>query len=814
MFDTAVGDLRFALRMLRKNLGFSAIAIATLALGIGANTAVFSVVDSVILRPLAYREADRLFVIHEVVPKFSHIAPLIPVNAMHFLEWRKSMQSFNQLALISGVTFNLTGSGEPERIPAARVTPSLFPMLGVQAQLGRTFLEAEDQPGRDRVVLLSDELWRRRFAADPGVVGRKIMLDGRPYEIAGVLPASFHFPKLNQLFAMTVAEERPQLWKPFGLRDDELQPIGDFNFSCIARLKPGISPARTLSELNVVQARIASQFPEKVELRAALVPLQDQVTGRSRTGLELMLAAVAAVLLIACVNIANLLLARATGRRREIAIRSALGAGSGRLVRQALAESLLLSGIGGVFGMAIAYAAIRLILARAPVDLPRMDEVHPDVRLLLFTVAISALAGVVFGILPAWRFARTDPQEAMRAGSRGNTAGRRSGGLRSLLVGLEVGLSAMCLIAGGLLLHSFVKLIHVDRGFEAERIVTVALNLPGSRYPNLEKRAAFVQSLLERVKSLPGVTAAGISNMLPLAGEGHNNLLSVEGRNAPMMDRPIADIRYVNPEYFRAMGIPLRAGRIFSEADRERKLALVSALTAARLWPGEDPIGKRFRQGGDESPLLEVVGVVGDVRGVSLNKAPSLTVYMPYWQTFFGGASLAVRTAMDPRAASSAIRTAIRQIDPELPIPAFRTMEDIVAESVAQRRFQMNLVLLFAAAAMLLASLGIYGVVSHSVAQRTNEMGVRMALGARPAAIRRMVLRQSLLPVAFGLAAGVSASMALGRLLGSLLFGVSTGDPVTILGVVGLLIAVAAAATIIPARRATHVDPVTALRYE
>jgi len=814
MFDTAVGDLRFALRMLRKNLGFSAIAIATLALGIGANTAVFSVVDSVILRPLAYREADRLFVIHEVVPKFSHIAPLIPVNAMHFLEWRKSMQSFNQLALISGVTFNLTGSGEPERIPAARVTPSLFPMLGVQAQLGRTFLEAEDQPGRDRVVLLSDELWRRRFAADPGVVGRKIMLDGRPYEIAGVLPASFHFPKLNQLFAMTVAEERPQLWKPFGLRDDELQPIGDFNFSCIARLKPGISPARTLSELNVVQARIASQFPEKVELRAALVPLQDQVTGRSRTGLELMLAAVAAVLLIACVNIANLLLARATGRRREIAIRSALGAGSGRLVRQALAESLLLSGIGGVFGMAIAYAAIRLILARAPVDLPRMDEVHPDVRLLLFTVAISALAGVVFGILPAWRFARTDPQEAMRAGSRGNTAGRRSGGLRSLLVGLEVGLSAMCLIAGGLLLHSFVKLIRVDRGFEAERIVTVALNLPGSRYPNLEKRAAFVQSLLERVKSLPGVTAAGISNMLPLAGEGHNNLLSVEGRNAPMMDRPIADIRYVNPEYFRAMGIPLRAGRIFSEADRERKLALVSALTAARLWPGEDPIGKRFRQGGDESPLLEVVGVVGDVRGVSLNKAPSLTVYMPYWQTFFGGASLAVRTAMDPRAASSAIRTAIRQIDPELPIPAFRTMEDIVAESVAQRRFQMNLVLLFAAAAMLLASLGIYGVVSHSVAQRTNEMGVRMALGARPAAIRRMVLRQSLLPVAFGLAAGVSASMALGRLLGSLLFGVSARDPITVLGVVALLSAVAAAATLIPAHRATHVDPVTALRWE
>lgn len=800
--------------MLRKDLGFSAIAIATLALGIGANTAVFSVVDSVILRPLAYRHADRLFVVHEVVPKFAYLAPLIPVNAMHFREWRKSAQSLDQLALIGGVTFNLTGSGEPERIPAARVTPNLFPMLGVQAQLGRTFFEAEDQPGRDRVVLLNDELWRRRFAADPGVVGRKIMLNGQPYEIVGVLPASFHFPKLNQLFAMTVAEERPQLWKPFGLRDDELTPIGNFNFSCIVQLKPGVSPSQALSELNVVQARIANQFAEKVELRAALVPLQDQMTGRSRTGLELMLAAVAAVLLIGCVNIANLLLARASGRRREIAIRSALGAGSGRLVRQALAESLLLSGIGGVFGMAIAYAAIPLILTHAPVDLPRMDEVHPDARLLLFTVLISALAGVLFGMLPAWRFARTDPQEAMRSGSRGNTAGRRSGGLRSLLVGLEVGLSAMCLIAGGLLLHSFVKLLHVDRGFEAERIVTVALNLPGSRYPNLEKRAAFVQSLLERVQSLPGVTAAGISNMLPLAGEGNNNMLAVEGANVPMVDRPIADIRRVNPEYFRTMGIPLRAGRIFSEADRERKIALVSALAAARVWPGENAIGKRFRQGGDQTPLLEVVGVVGDVRGVSLNKAPTLTVYMPYWQSFFNQASLAVRTAMNPLGASSAIRGAVRQIDPELPVPAFRTMEDIVAESVAQRRFQMSLVLLFAVVAVLLASLGIYGVVSYSVAQRTNEMGVRMALGARPAAIRHMVLRQNLLPVAIGLAAGVSASMALGRLLGSLLFGVSAGDPITILGVVGLLSAVAAAATLIPARRATHVDPVTALRYE
>ena len=572
--------------------------------------------------------------------------------------------------------------------------------------------------------------------------------------------------------------------------------------------------SQALSELNVIQSNIAGRISEKVELRAAVVPLQEQITGRARMGLQLMLAAVGAVLLICCVNIANLLLARATTRRREMAIRSAIGASSARLARQMLVESLLLSGLGGLAGVLIAYAAIRVILASAPVDLPRLDEIHLDPRVLLFTLGISIVAGLLFGFLPAWRFAQADPQDAIRSGARGTTVGKSTGRLRSLLVTLEVGLSAMCLVAGGWLLHSFFKLLDVDRGFETQRVVTVGLNLPSTRYPDREKRAAFLQLMLEQVQGLPGVTSAGVSNILPLGGEGGNNLVAPEGSKVPLMERALADIRQVSPEYFRTLGIPLRAGRFFGEGDRSRNVALISPLTADRLWPGQNPLGKRFRMGGDQSPPIDVVGIAGDVRGVSLNKNPSATVYVPYWQRNFGQASLAVKTAMEPLAASSAIRAAIRAVDPELPVPAFRTMDEIVSESVAQRRFQMTLVLLFGLTALLLASLGIYGVVSYSVAQRTNEMGIRMALGAPLAGIRSLVLRQSLPPVVLGLGIGVVASLALSRVLSSLLFGIGAGDPLTILGVIALLSSVAIGAAYIPARRATQVDPITALRYE
>ena len=809
------GEIRYAFRTIRSNPGFSLIAIATLAFGIGANTAIFSVFDGILLRPLGYGEESRLVAIHEVVPRFAQIAPRIPVNALHFQEWRRNVRAFEQMAMIGGLSVNLTGSGEPERLAGARVSASLFPMLHAPMQLGRTFLEEEDQPGRDDVVVLSNNLWHRRFAADPTVIGRKILLDGHPYQVVGVLSAGFHFPKLSQLYAMTVAEERPELWKPFAVKASELEAMGDFNYACIGRLRAGVSFEHALAELNAAQARLVSQLPEKVELLAALVPLQDQITNRSRTGLSLVLLAVGAVLLIGSVNIANLLLARAISRRRELAIRSAMGASTWRLVRQTLVESLLLAGIGGVAGVLLAFGALRVILTRAPADLPRLDEIHVDVRVLLFTAVISVLAGLLFGILPAWRLAHTDPQDAMRTVARGTSELRGSGRLRAILVGVEVGLSTLCLMAGGLLLRSFVKLLDVDRGFVAHQVVTVSLNLPGNRYPDHPQTVRFTRSLLDSARALPGVVSAGVCNRLPLSGEGGNNLVSVEGTNVPFMERPLADIRGVNTEYFATMGIALRQGRIFEEADLEHGTAVISARTAERLWPGQNPLGKRLKIGDPDGPFVEVAGVVGDVKGVTLDRTPSLTIYVPYWQRrTWGGLSLAVKTAVEPAAIASSIRSAIRQLDSELPVPQFQTMEQIVDQSVAQRRFQMNLILLFGVAALALASLGIYGVVSYSVAMRTNEIGIRIALGARTAEILQMVLTQAMAPVATGLAGGLLASLAAGRLLSGLLYGVRTTDAATIGGVVVTLTAVALLAGLIPAGRATRVDPMTALRYD
>ena len=807
-------DFRLAARTLRKTPGFTAVAIATLALAIGATTAVFSLVDAAILRPLAYRQSGRLYVVHETVPKFAYLAPLLPVNGMHYLEWRKRLHSFERMAIINEIKLDLTGSGEPETVSAGRVTPGLFHMLGVQPRLGRLLLDEEDHPGRDHEVLISDGLWRRRFGADPSLVGRAIQLNGAAYQVAGVLPPDFHFPKLNQLYALPVPADRPEIWKPFALRDDELEPVGDFNYVCIAALAPGVSPAQAESELNALQASIDRQAPEHMDLRAHMVGLQAQISGRARGGLELILAAVAAVLLIACVNIANLLLVRASGRRREFAVRSALGAGTARLVRQMLAESILIAGVGGALGMAIAYAGIRAIVVWAPVDLPRLDEVRPDLRLLAFNFAVSLAAGLLFGLLPAWRFARADPQEGLKTASRGSTASHTNGRLREVLVSLEVGLSALCLIAAGLLLHSFIQLLQVDKGFRPERILTVDLSLPGSRYPTLDKRSQFERLLLDRVAALPGVVSAGMNNQLPLAGEGQNNFVAAEGSNLPMTQRPLADVRQVNPEYFRTLGIPLHAGRVFDEHDRDRQVVLISDRAAAVIWPHMDPLGKRMRIGADTGPLVEVVGVVGDIHGSSLSRPPSATVYIPYWRRNYGNISLAVRTAIPPAAAATALRSVIRALDSQMPVPPMRTMDDLVAESVAPRRFQMTLVLLFAGAALLLASIGIYGVVSFTVGQRTNEMGIRMALGARPAGILLMVLRQGMAPVAAGLAVGVAASQAVGRVFGSLLFGVTAGDPATIFSVVALLASVAVAATCIPARRATRIDPARALREE
>ncbi len=813
MLDAFWSDLRFTGRMLRKNPGFSAIAIATLALGIGANTAIFSVVDHVILRPLAYRDPGRLYAVHEAVPSFPSAPPLLPVNAMHFLEWRKNVQAFDSVAMLSGSTLDLTGSGEPVRIPSARVSANLFGMLGIQPQIGRNFRPDEDQPGHEHEVIINYELWQGRLAGDPHVLGRKLILDGKPYEVIGVLPAKFRFPKLSDLYAMKVDEDRPEVWRPFALRKDELDDMGDFNYACIARLKPGVSPERALAELNAVQSNIARKLPEKADLRAHLVPLQQQISGRSQSGLQLVLMAVGGMLLIACVNIANLLLVKSTVRSREMAIRTALGASATRLVGQTIVESLALAITGGALGIAIAYVIMRVIVSHAPVDVPRLDEVQLDGSVLLFTAALSILCGLLFGVLPALASARRDPQEAMKSGGRGATTGKTSGRIRSSLVGIEVCLSVASLLTGALLLHSFVNLLNVDKGFDVKRVLTTELTLPETRYPTDEKKTQFVKQVLERVRSLPGIDSAGTVSQLPLSGEGGNNIIQVEGSNLPMMQRPLADIRRVSPGYFRTLGIALKRGRVFAETDEKHNVAVISSSAAAKLWPRQDAIGKRFRMGGDERPMLTVLGVVGDVKGASLNSPPSPTVYVPEWVKTWGSSTLTVKTTLSQAVAAAEIRKVLRELDPQMPVH-FQTMEELLDDSVAQRRFQMQLILLFAISALLLASIGIYGVVSYSVAQRTSEIGIRMTLGAQRADIGTMVLWQGISPAMIGLAAGIVLSFLVERMIASMLFGVSALDLPAIAAVVACLLAVTLCATFIPALRATRVDPVTALRYE
>lgn len=806
-------DFRYALRTLRRSPGYASIVILILAAGIGANTAMFSIVDGILLRALPFYEPERLYAIQEVIPKFGNVSPDFPVNALHFREWKKRWTAAEQIALLMPLTFNLTSDGDPQKVSGARVSANLFPMLGLQPQLGRGFLPEEDQPGRDQVVLLSDTMWRTRFHGDPAVLGRKLVLNEKPYEVIGVMPAGLKLPRLSQLQSVAVSDVDPELWKPLAIADNELELMGDFNFGGIARLKPGVTASRALDELNGIETDLMRDFPEKMELRARLVPLQQQLTGRSRNGLLLLLSAVAAVLLIVCVNIANLMLARATGRRREFAVRAAVGASTRRLLRQMLTESLVIAALGGALGIGIAYEALHVILTNAPVDLARMSEIRIDARVLAVACGLSLLSALLFGLLPAWRASRLDPQQGLRSGGRSATESRQSGRVRTVLVAAEVGLSTICLAAAGLLLNSFVRLIHIDKGFDAEHVLTVELSFSAARYSEAQ-RSEFLRKAAEAVAPMPGVGAVGISNILPLAGEGHNNLLVAEGTTVPLFESPVVDMRTVSGAYFSALGIPLRSGRVMAEADHKRQVALIGESTAKKIWPGENPIGKHFRLGDQDAPSIEVIGVAGDVHGNGLQKVPQQVAYLPYWQGGRNQMSLVIRTALDPAAVAGAVRTELRKLDPSLPVPKFRTMEEIVSASVAERRFQLTLVLVFAGIALVLASLGIFGVVSYTVAQRRGEMGIRLALGATASDLKGMVVRQGLAPVAAGLVVGIVAALAMGRVMEGLLFGVRATDPWTLGGVCAVLIGVAAAACYIPAMRVSRADPLSALRYE
>ncbi|MGA2134384.1 MAG: ABC transporter permease [Bryobacteraceae bacterium] len=804
-------DLRYAFRTLARERGFAAMAVLSLAVGIGANTAIFSVVNGVLLRPLAYREPQRLVAIREVVPKLVHLYPSLPVNLNHYFEWRKHCAALESVAVVRTSTFNLTGTGEPELLNGALVSANIFHVLGVNPRLGRAFLDEEDPEGHDRVVVISDSLWRRRFGADPSLVGRNILLGGRPHLVVGILAPDFRFFVQTGL-GFDGLGPKTEIFRPLGYSKDDLEDWeGDFNWAGIARLRPGVSPQQAIAQLNAIQAQIGTHLTEKMDLHVALASLQEDIVGPARRGLLVLLSAVGAVLLILCANLANLSLARAAGRARESAIRTALGAGRLQLMWQTLTESLLLALVGGTLGIALAVWGVRVLLKTAPVDLPRVDEVSVDWRVLSFALLISLVTGVVFGILPALRSAGAHPQEALKSGGYTNTEGRRSVRLRDVLVGVEAALSAMLLIAAGLLLGSFVRLMHVDKGFNIERVLAVDLAMPATKYKEQAQQAAFFERVLEKARALPGVESAGFVSTLPLQGETWIDMASAEGDQRPLWERPMVNVRFVSPDYFKTLRIAFREGASFDDSQRNRKVVIVSQGLARRLWAGQ-AVGRRMQQ---NNWLEEVVGVTADIRSTSLDKDPVLIIYIPYWQRVGRlSSSLLIRTAMDPHGIATATREAIRQVDGDVPVPQMRTMQEVMASSVAQRRFQMMLVALFACAALALAGFGIYGVVSYSVARRRTEMGIRMALGAGAAGLQRMVLWQGIRPVAAGLAAGIVMALAAGRALSSLLFEMSARDPLTIGGVALVLLLVAAAAALVPARRATRVDPLTALRFE
>jgi len=805
-------DLKTACYALVRDRASSAVAISILALGIAGTTIIFSLVNSVILRPLAYRDPNRLFSIMEVVPELSAMYPRLPVNARHFDLWRKQCSSFAGMSLIDPESKVLGRAGEPWKTATARVSASFFPMLGVSLQLGRNFLDEEDRIGGRRVAIITDGLWTGRFNRNPGILGQPIYLDGLPYTVIGILSPDFHPPVMDSGGLVSLARDT-SIYMPAAFDLNAMGLDGDFNYQVVARLKQGVTESQGQAELNVVTAAIAKQLPGPLHLRAELTPLAEEVTGGVRRGLIILLASIGAVLLIVCVNLANLSLARGVSRNREIAIRTALGASRWEIVRQTLTESLVMSLTGGALGVALAWGGLHLLLRYAPIDLPRLGEVAMDGRVLAFAFLLAALAGLLFGSLPAWQTSKADPQDALRAGSHAITEGLSGVRTRDALVAIEVGLGVALVTAAALLVVSFFRLLNVDKGFQAENVMAATVNLPGASYKEDKDRELFYRQLVGKLQTVPGVRSAAVVSQLPLAGETWVSMVIREGDKRPEFQHLTANYRFVSSEYFRTMGIPMLRGRSFDEGDRARNLVVISEKVANRIWPGEDPVGKRFGQGNENEPLFEIAGVVKDVR-TGLANDPPLTIYAPYWYRNRNMMSVVLRTAMDPTALAPSVRSAIWSLNPEIAIANVRTMDRVVSDSVAQRRFQMYLIAGFAVFALLLASLGIFGVVSWTVARRRNEIGVRIALGANAMDVHRIVLGQGMRPVAVGLLLGVAAALALGRILSGLLFGVSARDPLILGAVVALLATVSLLACYVPARRAARVNPLDALRYE
>jgi predicted permease len=811
-----IGDFRYGLRILLRNPGFTLAAIVVLALGIGANTAIFSIVNAVLLRPLPYEDPSRIIQIWHVPPAKSFPGmSFFSVSPANYLDWQSQNRSFKQMAAYGFRSFTVGGGQRPEAIRGAAVAPDLFSILRVQPALGRVFSPEEDRPSQGNVVILGNKLWRNHFASDPSIVGRNVTLNGQTYSVIGVMPPKFKFP------------DWADLWVPLAWSNEQRAVRGNHNYMVIGRLKPDVNVQHAKADLSTISARLEQQYPEDDKgWGATVLPLREQMVGDVRPALLVLLGAVAFVLLIACANVANLVLAKTVARKKEIAIRTALGASRGAVLRQILVETLILSLAGGALGLFLARFSLTLIEKFLADRLPSSIEITLDAQVLAFTVFLALFSGILAGLLPAARFTRTDVNEALKQGQGRGSSDSGGSKTRGMLVVSEVALSLVLLIGAGLMLRTLLQLSSVRPGFDPNNVLTAALPVPNTKFPSPAAQISFCDQVLRELRAMPGVESAGLIDSLPLDGGGSHQPVAVEGQPVvPMADQPEVDVRVISPGYLHAMRIPLVRGRDLNDADVAGRppVVLISESLAKRFWPSENPIGKHVTLTFFPDAVREVAGVVGDVKQDSLDQnRPVEMLYWPVsqitappsetWRSF--GLSLAVRTSADPTSVISAVTSAVHRVDPEMPVEQLVTMEGLISASLFPQRFNVLLLGAFAGLALVLAAVGIYSVLSYTVRRRVREIGIRMALGASHSDVLRMVITDGMKPILLGVAIGLAAALALSRVVASLIFGARATDPLTFAAVALLLVAVGLLATILPAYRATRVEPVRILREE
>jgi len=820
--NTILQDLRYACRSAAKSPGFTLAAILSLALGIGANTAIFSIMNGLLLRPLPYQDPDRLVILWNTSPGLNITQDWF--STAQYFDIKTSHHGFEHVAIAIGGNTNLTGEGEPQRVGTIRVSSNLLPMLGLKPEQGRLFVPAEDVKGAPATAILSYGMWARHYGSDPHMIGKSVTINGVPYEVVGIMPASFSLPR--EVMPTLDGAEQAEILLPLPLPPNAAQIREHEDYNIIGKLRPGVTVPQAQAEMNTITARLRHDFPQYYpangDLTFGIVPLLEQVVGDVRTTLLILFGAVGFVLLIACANVANLLLSRAVGRQREIAIRTAIGASRWRIIRQLLTESVALALAGGVVGTLLAYWSLHWVHVLGPASVPRINNIDIDTRALVFTALISVFAGVLFGLAPALRISHLDVYTTLKDASRGSGTSAvwgRGKNLRRLLVVSELALCVMLLIGAGLLVRSFRRLLNVSPGFNPRNVLTTELTMSGLRYNNPQAVLSTYKQLSQRLEQLPGATAAGAISSLPLSQMFAWGPITVEGRIPPPGENFInADIRIVNGHYFQAMQIPLLSGRDFSEADdlAHERVVIVDQYMAEQLWPGQDAVGKRIRNGGLDSkePWIKVVGIVGRIKQYTLDSDSRIALYLPQGQYPTRAMNVVLRTSVDPATMSAAVAQEVHRIDPNLPLYNVLTMEQRVKESLARRRFSMLLLTLFACLALVLTAIGIYGVMAYLVSQGTREIGIRMALGATPGVILKHVVRQGMTMAFSGAVVGLIGAFLLSRLIRSLLFGVRAADPLTFAVISLLLMLVALAASYIPAQRAAQVEPVVSLRYE